>query len=105
MSVYYDVKEYMLAGEHIAVSQVFTYYLEDVNEIEEEFLKYMESENKKYNYNFLLMVFTNIEGKGSKFLYVGDLSNKMATAIERFTQRGYVSRKKQIVPCIASELE
>ena len=31
--------------------------------------------------------------------------NKMATAIERFTQRGYVSRKKQIVPCIASELE
>ena len=51
------------------------------------------------------MVFTNIEGKGSKFLYVGDLSNKMATAIERFTQRGYVSRKKQIVPCIASELE
>ena len=103
--LYNDVKEYMLAGEHIAVSQVFTYNLEDVNEIEEEFLKYMESENKKYNYNFLLMVFTNIEGKGSKFLYVGDLSNKMATAIERFTQRGYVSRKKQIVPCIASELE
>ncbi|MDD7281681.1 putative manganese-dependent inorganic diphosphatase [Floccifex sp.] len=103
--LYNDIKEYMLAGQHIAVSQVFTYDLADVNEIEHDFIQYMEEENKKYKYNFLLMVFTNIEGKGSKFLYVGDLSSKMATAIERFTQRGYVSRKKQIVPCIASELE
>ncbi|MGN1276525.1 MAG: putative manganese-dependent inorganic diphosphatase [Floccifex sp.] len=103
--LYNDIKEYMLAGEHIAVSQVFTYDLNDVNEIEKDFIAYMEQENKKYKYNFLLMVFTNIEGKGSKFLYVGDLSSKMETAIKRFTDRGYVSRKKQIVPCIASELE
>ena len=103
--LYNDIKEYMLAGQHIAVSQIFTYDLEDVDEIEKDYLDYMESENKKNNYDFLLMVFTNIEGNGSKFLYVGPLSNTLKTAIDRFTARGYVSRKKQIVPCLASELE
>ncbi len=103
--LYNDIKEYMLAGQHIAVSQIFTYDLDDVNEIEKDYLEYMEGENLRYNYDLLLMVFTNIEGKGSRFLYVGPLSNTVKAAIERFTIRGYVSRKKQIVPCLASELE
>lgn len=103
--LYNDIKEYMLAGQHIAVSQIFTYDLDDVNEIEREYLEYMEAENSRYNYDLLLMVFTNIEGRGSRFLYVGQLSNTVKEAIDRFTRKGYVSRKKQIVPCLASELE
>ena len=40
--LYNDVKEYMLSGYHIAVSQVFTFDLSIVDEIKEDFLKYMD---------------------------------------------------------------
>ena len=102
--LYNDTKEYALSGNKISVSQVFTYDLDVVDEIKEEFLEYMEQENQRRNYDLMLMVFTNIEGKGSRFLHVGKLSNMVAPSVDKFGDRQFVSRKKQIVPALAQAL-
>ena len=64
----------------------------------------MEQENKVRHLDLLLMVFTNVEGKGSRFLYVGKLAHQVEEVVQSFTENGYVSRKKQIVPRLAQEL-
>ncbi len=102
--LYNDVKEYMLSGNHIAVSQVFTYDLSIVDEMKQDFLAYMEEENKNHQYDLFLMVITNVEGKGSKFIYVGKLSHFVRNVVKEFANEGFVSRKKQIVPRLAQEL-
>ena len=102
--LYNDVKEYMLSGYHIAVSQDFTFDLSIVDEIKEDFLKYMDEQNTIHEYDLMLMVITNVEGRGSRFLYVGKLSHFVRDVVEEFKDQGFVSRKKQIVPRLAQEL-
>lgn len=99
-----DSKEYTLSGKRVAISQVFIFDLDVVDQIKEDFVKYMEEENKMRHLDLLLMVFTNVEGKGSRFLYVGELAHTVGALVDSFAEMGYVSRKKQIVPCLAQEL-
>ena len=68
-----------------------------------DFIKYMEEQNKIRKYDLFMMVFTNVEGKGSRFLYVGKLSNMVKNAVDSFGDLNYVSRKKQIIPALARE--
>ena len=102
--LYNDTKEYILSGHRIDISQVFTYNLDDVDSIEEDFKAFMEQENKKRHYDLLMMVFTNVEGNGSRFICVGDLAHDVAPAVARFADQQFVSRKKQIVPSLAQVL-
>lgn len=102
--LYNDCKEYNLSGKKVAISQVFIFDLDVVDEIEEDFKKYMEEENKNRKFDLRLMVFTNIQGKGSRFLYTGSLSTFLEKAIKDFESKGLVSRKKQIVPRLSTEL-
>ena len=88
----------------MSISEVFIFDLVVVDQIRDDFLKYMEEENKMRHLDLLLMVFTNVEGKGSRFLYVGELSHAIKGLVDSFTKLGYVSRKKQIVPRLAQEL-
>ena len=57
-----------------------------------------------HEYDLMLMVITNVEGRGSRFLYVGKLSHFVRDVVEEFKDQGFVSRKKQIVPRLAQEL-
>ena len=75
-----------------------------VDEIKEDFLKYMDEQNTIHEYDLMLMVITNVEGRGSRFLYVGKLSHFVRDVVEEFKDQGFVSRKKQIVPRLAQEL-
>jgi len=75
-----------------------------VDEIKEDFEKYLTEENKAHNFDLYLMTFTNVEGKGSRFIYVGSLAPMLTSVIHEFEEKGFVSRKKQIVPGLASEL-
>jgi manganese-dependent inorganic pyrophosphatase len=102
--LYNDTKEYALNSNRINVSQVFTFNLKDVDEIKDDFLEFMKQENKKYNYDLMVIAFTNIEGNGSKFLYVGKLAKDVDKAVENFEKNQFVSRKKQIVPGLAQAL-
>ncbi len=99
-----DTKEYILNGHRVAVSQVFIFDFDVVDEIKDDFVKYMAKQNKGRHNDLHLMVFTNVEGKGSRFLYTGKLSSMLSGAIQEFERLGYVSRKKQIVPGLAKEL-
>ena len=101
--LYNDVKEYELNGYRIAISQVFVFNYDVVEEIQDEFVKYMEQQNKEKKYDLFMMAFTNIEGKGSRFLHVGKLSNTVKKAVEGFEKANFVSRKKQIIPGLSRE--
>lgn len=97
-----DSKEFDLGGIKAAISQVFVFDYKDVDEIKKDFERFMEKELAKTHLDLWVMVFTNVEGNGSKFLAVGKAAPKVAGALEMFEQKGFVSRKKQIVPGLAS---
>lgn len=101
--LYNDVKEYELNGYRIAISQVFVFNYDVVEEIEKDFVQYMEEQNKEKKYDLFMMAFTNVEGKGSRFLHVGKLSNMVRTAVQGFEKSNFVSRKKQIIPGLSRE--
>jgi manganese-dependent inorganic pyrophosphatase len=102
--LYNDTKPYDLNGFHIQVSQVFVFDFHDIDNIKEQFEYYMQEQIKNTNLDLWLMVFTNVEGEGSKILHVGRLSHQLDDAIAQFEAKGYVSRKKEIVPGIAKAL-
>ena len=102
--LYNDNKEYLLSGYRINVAQVFTYDLNDVNEIESQLISYMKEQNTHRNYDLMMLVITDVEGSGSRFITVGKLAQTLSPAIDRFADQGYVSRKKQIVPSLAAAL-
>ena len=93
-----DSKEFDLGSIKAAISQVFVFDYSDVDEIREDFEKFMEAELAKTNLDLWVMAFTNVDGTGSKFLAVGKALPMVADALKRFEDLGYVSRKKQIVP-------
>lgn len=102
--LYTDVKEYILSGHQICVSQTFTYDLNDVDEIAEDFEAFMIEQNKVRNFPCHLIAFTNVEGKGSRYIIVGKLADQVKKAFADPVAATYVSRKKQFVPLIAQAL-
>lgn len=107
--LYTDFKEYELNGFHIAIGQTNVFDLKQIKSIEEDFQKFLEDENERFKYDLLMMVFSNVEGKGSKFLFTGKLSSMIESEFanpdnDNFLA-GFVSRKKQIIPKIASLLK
>ena len=90
-----DTKEYILNGYHVCVSQVFIFDFSVVDEIKDDFIEFMKEQNKSRHMDLFLMVFTNVEGKGSRFLYTGKLSGLLAPAIDEFERQGFVSRKNK----------
>lgn len=109
--LYTDFKEYELDGYKIAIGQTNVFDLDSVDEISEDFEKYLKRENGrgKGKYDLLMMVFSNVEGNGSKFLFTGKLSDTIAPFFKHEDESnfiaGMVSRKKQIIPKIASLLK
>ncbi|TDW20782.1 manganese-dependent inorganic pyrophosphatase [Breznakia blatticola] len=108
--LYTDFKEYDLAGKQIAIGQAYIYDMSTLSTVEEDFQKFLDQENEILKYDLLMMAFSNVEGKGSKFMYTGKLSNAIDTAFmigheEGGYMEGLVSRKKQIVPKIAQLLK
>lgn len=102
--LYTDSKEYILSGHQICVSQTFTYNLDDVDEIAEEFEEFMKEQNKLRNFPCHLMAFTNVEGKGSRYIVVGRFADQVKKVLADPVTATYVSRKKQFVPMIAQAL-
>lgn len=102
--LYNDSKPFDIDGFHVRISQVFVFDFHDVEKIKDSFEHYMNEEIRKTNLDLWLMVFTNVEGKGSRIFHVGKLSPMISETIDKFEQDGYVSRKKEIVPGLAKAL-
>ncbi len=99
-----DCKEFTFGDIKANISQVFLFDYKEVDKIEPEFTAFMEEEIKKTRLDLWVMAFTNVEGKGSRFIAVGPMADRLADALITFEEKGYVSRKKQIVPGIAAAL-
>lgn len=103
-----DFKEYELNGYHLGIGQINLFDLKSVDPIEEEVMKMLEVENESARYDLLMMVFSNVEGKGSRFIFTGKLAQEInpsfKTKDNELFIKDIVSRKKQIVPMLAALL-
>lgn len=104
--LYTDFKEYQLDGFSIGIGQTNIYDFSIIEDIRTDFKKFMETENKRFKYDLLMMVFTNVNGEGSEFIFTGKISDLIEKEFARNSETGalvgYISRKKQIIPKIAA---
>lgn len=107
--LYNDFKVYEIAGKQIAIGQAYIYDMSTISKIEEPFYRFLLQENEVSKYDLLMMAFSHVEGSGSTFIYVGNLSNSIHTSFLDDAENNFikdcVSRKKQIIPRIAALLK
>lgn len=106
-----DFKVYSINDKKFAISQVFTLNHEEVLNKKKEYIKILEKIKNQKEYELILFCLTDINNKGTYFLYTEDGKNKIKDAfnLENIEQGFYidkfVSRKQQIVPIIMSALK
>ena len=106
--MYEDFKEIRADDAKIAIGQIVCRSGDEYKQIKDEFLKYLEEQNKLLRYDLLLMLFTLPTGKGSYFLYTGEKSwiideGFKFVLVDDFAPK-YISRKKQVLPVILETL-
>jgi manganese-dependent inorganic pyrophosphatase len=108
---YQDFKEFTLGRYKIGIGQVSTAGTENIKEIKDSMLDYMNSVYKNKNYNLVMMMLTDIIKEGSEILFAGeakDLINKafnVEPGENSVYLQGVVSRKKQIIPPLSAAIE
>lgn len=108
--LYNDFKEFSIKGKKLAISQLFTMDIEELEEKKGELLTYMKEVYDKNNYNILLLAVTDMVKEGSYMYYISDDKSIIKQSFEIDDSQGAfspmtVSRKKQIVPMITNTLE
>ncbi|MEG0176421.1 putative manganese-dependent inorganic diphosphatase [Anaerorhabdus sp.] len=109
--LYNDFKEYSIEGFRIAIGQINILDIKELEIIRREFVSYMDKINAINKYDLLVMTFTNVEGKGSNFIYMGKLSWVIEEIFEGQKEnevlfaKDIVSRKKQIIPRLSAVLK
>ncbi|MDE6475480.1 MAG: DHH family phosphoesterase, partial [Erysipelotrichaceae bacterium] len=108
--LYNDFKEYHIGDKRIAIGQINLADVEEMEAIKEEFLSYLNKINEIHKFDLLMMCFTNVEGKGSNLIFVGQLHwlvdevFKDVILDEHYFVDGIISRKKQIIPFLSKGL-
>ncbi|MGB5823303.1 MAG: putative manganese-dependent inorganic diphosphatase [Proteocatella sp.] len=107
--LYTDSKEFTNVNEKFRVSQFFTSDLTYIEENLDGILSKMKSESEKSNYFMYLLAVTDIIKEGSVIFYYCKNDNFISNAFGCDNSQGVfvenmVSRKKQIIPQILSEL-
>ncbi len=103
-----DFKAFPVGDEKIAITQVMTLDYDKIEEKMDEYLAKLEEIKEKDGYKFVVLCITDILKNGSYILYTKDayqvLNNAYNLDKEGFYVQDLVSRKKQILPAILSEL-
>lgn len=107
--LYTDSKEFTNVNEKFRVSQFFTSDLDYINKNLDEILEKMKKESESKNYFMYLLAVTDIIKEGSSLYYYCNDDNFISRAFGCKSVQGdfikdIVSRKKQIIPQILSEL-
>ncbi|MEG0528206.1 MAG: putative manganese-dependent inorganic diphosphatase [Longicatena sp.] len=108
--LYNDFKEYSIEGNRIGIGQINLLDIRELEIIKKEFVSYVEKINNANKYDLLLIVFTNVEGRGSNLVFVGQKSWVIEEAFKDLIKDklyfvdDIVSRKKQIIPRISEIL-
>ena len=101
--MYSDFKEFHIAGYKLGIAQITSLSSETLLKRKEEFLNEMARKKKLENYDFILLMITDVLREGTYLLFLGDEDtisqayNVMPTENEVFLPK-VMSRKKQIVP-------
>lgn len=101
-----DIKVFQKEENKFAISQVFTLNFEEILENKEIYLNIIEKLVIEKEYNFTLLVVTDIIKNGSYIFYTNTAKELLEAIFETevlpqgFYVDGWVSRKKQIVPVL-----
>lgn len=105
-----DFKEFTIEDEQLAISQVFTMDLDNLDSMKEELIPVMEKIIKDRGYSILVLLLTDIFNESSEIVVVGEENELIAAAFGKdmknnsFHVPGVVSRKKQVVPPITNAI-
>ncbi len=105
-----DLKQYTFGRYKVAISQTNYGSYQELQGRLNYFKKEMEEYQNLYHYDLLIMMFTDVSGDGSFFLYYGDKSAVMSEILERtFDEHSafdsnIMSRKQQLVPILSERI-
>lgn len=106
---YQDFKEFFFGKKKIGIGQVMTMDPEGIKSIKDKLLSFMESIRVNREYDLVMLMLTDIIKEGSEVLFTGSRD----VVSQAFNVRsgknsvhlsGVVSRKKQVIPPIATIL-
>ncbi len=106
-----DLKIFTSGDISFAISQIFTLDVDDIKDELDDYIKELDRINSEMKNKFTILAITDVIKNGSYIIYAGEANDILSLGfnIEKFEQMTYidklVSRKKQIVPVILSELE
>lgn len=106
-----DLKTYEIGKYRFAIGQTNYSHMEDVQLILPAFREYIEAEQERQHLDLLVMLFTDVMGGGSVFIYYGPLSSVISNAIEVTFDEHYgfdsqiISRKQQLMPKISETIK
>lgn len=101
--IYSDFKEFHIADYRLGIGQITCVNSEKLMERKEEFLKDMDSKKTESNYDFILLMLTDVLKEGTQLLFIGD-EETISQAYDVNARNNEVflphvmSRKKQVVP-------
>ncbi|MCR5794103.1 MAG: putative manganese-dependent inorganic diphosphatase [Solobacterium sp.] len=105
-----DLKSYEIGNYRFAIGQTNYSRMEEVQSILPAFTENLEKEQEQKGLDLLVMLFTDVMGEGSLFVYDGPLSYVMEDVIEtKFDEHSgfdphIISRKQQMMPKLSEIL-
>jgi manganese-dependent inorganic pyrophosphatase len=103
-----DLKDYLLGSLRVGIGQVYTQDLETLASLRDKILEEMDSVQKEFGFGIVMLLVTDILNKGSEMLVSGPQSKLVAEAFNQeivnhsLYLAGVVSRKKQVLPKLAT---
>ena len=110
---YQDYKQFTSGEIVYGVGQITAMTEEELNEIKEKLVPYIDEVFGQKNVSMIFFMLTNIMEESTELLYKGDNSFEVVKkafnlgddASERVYLRGVVSRKKQLIPALTTTLQ
>jgi len=109
--VFYDYKEYEANDMGFGIGQILTLDYEELLNKKEEYIEFLDNTCKLKGFKLVALFITDIISNGSYVLYSSSADKIMSLAYDKKDMKegyylpGVISRKKQMVPKIMSELE
>jgi manganese-dependent inorganic pyrophosphatase len=105
-----DLKTYQIGKYKFAIGQTNYSHMEEVQKILPAFKENLQKEQDENKLDLLVMLFTDVMGEGSLFVYDGPLSYVITDLLEtKFDEHSgfdsrIISRKQQLMPMISEAL-
>ena len=109
--VFYDYKEFQVNELYYGIGQILTQDYDEILKHKDEYIDFLNKTCEIKNFKFIALFITDIVNNGSYVIYSDDAKQilELAYNIDEIKQGHYlpgiISRKKQIVPYITTELD